>query len=146
MKEDENKTVVHVVDGKIVLEDPIVVAIIQVNGKACCKETFDLNADRIEHFKNRITEKGLDSKDVVIVVINVDDPHGGPIADALMPNFNWQEIRDRDEIPFARGIAMREGIEKIINGFDKAASKKLKKTTGVAVVVVDHGVAEIFSV
>ncbi|MCX6823154.1 MAG: hypothetical protein NTX91_04155 [candidate division SR1 bacterium] len=30
MKEDENKTVVHVVDGKIVLEDPIVVAIIQV--------------------------------------------------------------------------------------------------------------------
>ncbi|MCX6823153.1 MAG: hypothetical protein NTX91_04150 [candidate division SR1 bacterium] len=41
---------------------------------------------------------------------------------------------------------MREGIEKIINGFDKAASKKLKKTTGVAVVVVDHGVAEIFSV
>lgn len=41
---------------------------------------------------------------------------------------------------------MREGIGEAIAIFDKEASKKLKKTTDVAVVVVDHGVAEIFSV
>lgn len=146
MKKNKNQAVVREIDGQLVLDDPMALRMIQINGKCNCEATFDLNADRVEHFKNRIAEKQLNSKDVVIVVINVDDPHGGPIADMLMPNFAWQEIRDRGEVPFARGLAMREGIEEVIKIFDKEASEKLKNTTGIAVVVVDHGVAEIFPV
>ena len=146
MKKSKNQAVVHEINGQIVLEDPVAVAVIHAVKKNNCKSTFDLNVDRVQHFKNRIVEKQLNSKDVVIVVINVDDPHGGPIADMLMPNFNWQEIRDRREVPFARGLAMRKGIGEAIAIFDKEASKKLEKIIGVAVVVVDHGVAEVFSV
>jgi len=87
----------------------------------------------------------MTAKDAVITVINVDDVHGGPIADALMPGFNWQEIRDRGEVPFARGLAMREGVQGLLGTFDKEAADKLRNMTDVAVVVVDHGVAEIFS-
>jgi len=62
-----------------------------------------------------------------------------------MPGFNWQEIRDRGEVPFARGLALRDGIQAIIETFDSEAATKLLKMNEVAVVVVDHGVAEIFS-
>jgi len=87
---------------------------------------------------------GRSPSSVVIVLINVDDVHGGPIAEALMPGHDWQEYRDRGELPVARGLAGREGIEAVLADFDKEAAVKLKVTKGIAVVVVDHGVAEIF--
>lgn len=78
------------------------------------------------------------------MILNVDDVHGGPLADALMPGHNWQEIRDCGEVPFARGLAMRDGIQNAISAFDEEAATKLKDMTDVAVVVVDRGVAEVF--
>ena len=86
----------------------------------------------------------MTAEQAVIVILNVDDVHGGPLANALMPEYNWQEIRNRGEIPFARGLAMREGIQEVLDIFDKEAATKLQNMTDVAVVVVDHGVAEIF--
>lgn len=62
-----------------------------------------------------------------------------------MPGNNWQEYRDRGEVPFARGLAERDGITEAVSTFDKEAGMKLSLMTDVAVVVVDHGVAEIFS-
>ncbi|TSC69826.1 MAG: hypothetical protein G01um101470_953, partial [Parcubacteria group bacterium Gr01-1014_70] len=106
---------------------------------------FELNADRVAHFKRRLTERGMTADQAVIVLLNVDDVHGGPLADALMPGYNWQEIRDRGEIPFARGLAMREGIQRALGTFDKEAAEKLQGMTDVAVVIVDHGVAEVFA-
>jgi hypothetical protein len=80
----------------------------------------------------------------VIVILNVDDKNGEDIAEILMPNYNRQEIRDRGETPFARGLTTREGMEKIISYLDKEAETKLKQMEGIAVVVVDHNVVEIF--
>lgn len=144
-KTDSNMAIVRKIDGQLVLDDPVALAIIQANGKQNCHNTFTLNADRVKHFKNRLAEKNMTAKDAVIVILNVDDIHGGPIADALMPGFNWQEIRNQGEVPFARGLAMREGIQEILRGFDEEAAKKLQEMSEVAVVVVDHGVAEIFA-
>jgi hypothetical protein len=141
--------VVREIDGQIVLDDPEALVIIQAvnihNGKENCRNTLGMNADRVEHFKNRLAERSMTANDAVIVLLNVDDVHGGPLADALMPGYNWQEIRDRGEIPFARGLAGREGIQEILGGFDEEAAKKLQAMSGVAVVIVDHGVAEIFA-
>ncbi len=134
------------INGETVLVDPVGYAVIQAVEKCNCKATFKMNLDRIKHFKDRIVEKGLDPKTIVIVAINVDDPHGGPIADVLMPGFNWQEIRDEGKIPFARGLAQRDGMKEILETFDKEASKKLETILENAVIVVDHGVAEIFRV
>lgn len=132
------------IDGQLVLDDPDALAMIQAVGKHNCKGTLDMNADRVVHFKNRITEKGLTSADAVIVLLNVDDTNGEMLADVLMPDFDWQQIRDRGEVPFARGLADRKGIEESLGFIDKDAATKLRDMTDVAVVVVDHGVAEVF--
>ncbi len=132
-------------NGEIVLVDPEVIAVIGAVGKYNCKNTLEINSDRVDHFKQRLTERGMTADEAVIVLLNVDDVHGGPLADVLMPGHDWQEIRDRGEVPFARGLAVRNGIQQALGIFDEDAAMKLKGMTEVAVVVVDHGVAEVFA-
>jgi len=134
------RTTVFVVSGQIVIDDPF----IRTLNKQKCYDTYVLNKDRVEHFRQRVVDRELTPDEVVIVVINVDDINGGPIADILMPGFNWQEIRDQGQIPFARGLATREGMQEIITYFDAEAGEKIRSKKDLAVVVVDHGVAEIF--
>lgn len=137
--------VVREVGGQLVLDDPEALAVIRAVNKHNCKNTLELNADRVVHFKNRLAERGMTANQAVIVLLNVDDVHGGPLANILMPGQNWQEIRDRGEVPFARGLAMRDGIQEALSAFDKDAATKLQGMNDVAVVVVDHGVAEVFT-
>ena len=142
---DATGVVVREVDGQLVLDDPVAVAIISAVEKHNCRNTLELNADRVEHFKRRLTERGMTPDQAVIVLLNVDDIHGGPLADALKPGHNWQEIRDKGEVPFARGLAMRDGIQEALGAFDKDDATKLQSISDLAVVVVDHGVAEVFA-
>lgn len=142
---DATGAVIREVDGQLVLDDPVAVAVISAVEKHNCRNTLELNADRVEHFKRRLTERGMTPDQAVIVLLNVDDVHGGPLADVLMPGHNWQEIRDKGEVPFARGLAMRDGIQEALGAFDKDAATKLQSMSDVAVVVVDHGVAEVFA-
>ena len=144
-KDDYPRAVVREIDGQLVLDDPDAVAVIHAVEKHNCRNTFEMNADRVAHFKRRLAERDMTADQAVIVLLNVDDVHGGPLADALMPGHNWQEIRDRGEIPFARGLAMREGIQGVLGTFDKEAAEKLQGMTDIAVVVVDRGVAEVFA-
>jgi hypothetical protein len=144
--EDPSATgaVVREVNGQLVLDDPVAVGVITAVGKVNCRYTLELNADRVRYFKARLSERGMTAQQAVIVLLNVDDPHGGPLADDLIPGHNWQEIRDRGEAPFARGLAMRDDIQEALDAFDNVAASKLKGMTDLAVVVVDHGVAEVF--
>jgi hypothetical protein len=141
---DEPQARVEVVDGQVILHDPAALAVMKAVGRLNCRNTFELNKDRIRHFDGRIAEKGLTWKDAVIVVLNVDDINGGPIAEVLMPGMDWQAYRDRGEVPFARGLAGRQGIEDIIGLIDPEIAEKLKAITSVAAVVVDHGAVEVY--
>lgn len=143
---DAQGAVVRKIKGKLVLDDPEARAIINVVAKQNCRAVLEQNVDRIEHFKRRIIERNMTADQVVIILVNVDDVHGGPLADALMPGHNWQEIRDQGQIPIARGLAQRAGIQNAIAVFDKEAATKLQDTKEVAAVVVDQGVAEVFAV
>lgn len=143
-KDNESAARVEEIDGKPVLIDPAAIGLIKAVAKSNCKVTHDLQIDRIKHFKNRMVELKSDPAEVLIIIANADDVHGSVIANALMKGFNWKEIRDRGEIPFARGLALREPIQEMLALFDPEAAEKLEKTQGVAVVVVDHQVAEIF--
>jgi len=142
---DATGAVVREVNGQMILDDPVAIAVIKAVSKANCRNTLELNADRVKHFKSRLAERGMTPYETVIVLLNVNDVHGGPLADVLMLGHNWQEIRDKGEVPFARGLAMRDGIQKALVAFDEDAAKKLQNISDVAVVVVDHGVAEVFS-
>jgi hypothetical protein len=141
---DKPRAVVREVDGQLVLDDPEALAVARAVAKHNCKGTLELNEERVQHFKKRVTERGDSTTEVVIVLLNVDDSLARPIADVLMPNFNWQEIRDRGEVPFARGLAGRAGLQAIVDELDTDAGKKLREIDGLAVVVVDHQVVEVF--
>lgn len=137
---------VHVIDGQIVLEDPTAVGMIRAVGKHNCIGTMESQTDRVAYFEKRMEQRGDNPDAVVIVLINVDDTElSRGIADTLMPRHDWQVYRDEGEIPFARGLAGREGIQGMLDDFDKEAAAKLTELAGqVAVIVFDHGVAEVF--
>ncbi|SRR6266568_779549 len=141
---DQPRAVAREIDGNLVLDDPDALAFARAVEKQNCRGTLDMNADRVAHFKNRLVERGLTPQEVVITVINVDDPHGAVLAEALMPGHDWQAYRDRGEVPFARGLAGREGVQGFLDAIDEEAATKLRDMTDPSVVVVDHGVAEIF--
>jgi hypothetical protein len=140
----KDAAIVRQVGGQLVLDDPMAVGVITAVGKHNCKATLEANADRVAHFKQRLSDRGMTAADAVIVLLNVDDPNGAVLADVLMPGHNWQEIRDRGEVPFARGLAMREGIQEALAALDPEAAAKLREMTEVAVLVLDHQVAEVF--
>ena len=117
---------------------------IQITSKQKCRETLELHLDRVEHFKRRFRKLGMTVNQAVIVVVNVDDVHGGILANILMPGYNWQKIRNQGGIPFANGLAKRDGIQAALETFDNKAAKKLQDMATLAVVVVDHSVAEVF--
>jgi hypothetical protein len=121
-------------------------AIIHIGKPNCCN-TLELPVDCVEHFRNRLAERGITVAEAVIVLLNVDDINGGPLADVLMPGHNWQEpeVRDRREVPFIRGLVMRDFIEEALDAFDKEAAMKLKGIRGLAVVVVNSGAAAVFT-
>jgi hypothetical protein len=137
---------VREVDGLLVIDDPDAVAVIAAIGKVNCTGTLEHQRERVEYFKGRMAARGFGPKDVVIVLLNVNDDYGGAVADVLMPlsGAAWDEMRARGEIPFARGLADRTALTEIVSEFDPDCAAKLRGISGVAVVVMDHGVVEVF--
>jgi len=148
MSDDNREATVREVDGKLVLDDPVsrevIAAVGRHNARQGCARTMEANRERVGHFVRRVTELGRSPSEVVIVVACVDDVNGRELANALMPYFDWQAIRDRGEVPFARGIAMRKGVEEFVSLIDTDAGLKLSLWDDLAVVVIDHGIAEVY--
>lgn len=144
----EPEAYISKVDGKLVLVDPMACSIIDAinsHNKSLCRSTLKLQLDRVKHFARRVRELARRPSEVVIVLLNVDDPQGGAVADILMPGHDWQQFRDRGEVPFARGLAEREGIQGILDEIDPLEGQKLREAWAVnTVVVMDHGQVEVF--
>lgn len=138
------RAIVREVDGKLVLDDPDALAVVRAVAKHNCRALFDLNLERVAHFRDRVDVLGYNAETIVIVLINVDDGHGVILAEALMPGTNWDEYRSRGETPVARGLAVRAGVQDFVDVVDPDAGAKLRDHHDLAVVVVDHGVVEIF--
>lgn len=132
------------IDGQMVLIDPMGTAMITAVAKHNCWNTLLANLERVKHFERRISELQRSPQEVIIVVLNVDDPHGAVLADVLMPETDWQAFRERGEIPFARGLATRKGIEDAVTMLDEIEGEKLRNIDGVAAVVVDHGTVSVY--
>lgn len=145
MSEKNPTAKVKQVNGRLVLEDST--ACNFVIAKHNCLKTFEVNIDRINHFVTRLSDLKKTPQNTVIVIINVDDNIGKALAEALMPGFNWQPIRDRGEVPIARGLADRQGMSDAINLFDADAAAKLRSNPDtLCVIIVQEGVAEIFNI
>lgn len=145
---------ITVENGQVVLHDPaaegIIAAVKQHNRDISyenCKKVFELNAESVERFKSRFTKGVYNSSEYCIVIIQVDDPYGGPISDVLMPDCNWQSLRDQGLEPMARGIADRAFMRSAIAAFDQEAvsDQDMLKDDLIAIVVA-QGVARVFAV
>lgn len=136
------RATVRTVHGKLVLEDPDALAVIRAVKVA---NVFAAQRERVAHFVRRAAELGRRPADVVIVLLAVDDPAGAELAEHLMPGTDWQSIRDCGEVPFARGLAGRAGIEGIVDELDPAQAIRLRAMPCLAVVVVAHGGVGVFA-
>jgi len=141
----EPRAVVKEVNGQLILDDPDAHAMAKAIDKLNCKTTLNLSADQVAHYQKRAVELSHTPETIVIAIIHVDDNHGGPLAETLMPNGNWQEFRDRKEKPLLRGLVGREFMQDALRFFDQEAADKLRTMQELAVVVIDFNVAEVFT-
>lgn len=138
---------VEVVDGKLVLIDPDACEVIEAVEKINCRGTLELQWDRVQHFTRRIKERGLDPNAVVILLLNVNTELGSIFADITVPGYNWQEIRDRGEVPYARGLALRDGIQGSLNHLKMGDDLNSAVDPSMAtVIVMDYGTVAVFQV
>lgn len=113
--------------------------------KGACLTTLRESAERVTHFVGRIATLGKTTAEVVVVLLRVDDPHGGPLSEALMPGYDWAPVRAMGMVPYARGLAGREGIQETVDLIDAEVGARLREMVDVPVVVVmDRGVCEVF--
>lgn len=71
---------------------------------------FQPNRERLEHIAFKATKRGLAPNEFIAVAIDVDDPSWSEVVNTLMPDHDWQAIRDRGEKPVARGTVLGDGI------------------------------------
>ncbi len=90
--------------------------------------------DRLQSMRRRALELG----ERVVICIDVDDPAWRPLVDALMPDADWQSIRDRGERPIARGVVPLAMIADLVADTYPAAGKV--ETVGSIVVFAAGGV------
>jgi hypothetical protein len=148
--EDLPQAYVEVVNDQLVLVDPVAAGVIQAlqqfkGNVGTCRHTLEIQLERVVHFTRRIRELGKNPIEVTIVLLNVEDPWGGLMADILMPGHDWQPYRDRGEVPFARGLAGREGMQGVLDELDPKEGAKLREAGPVVtVIVMDHGEVKVF--
>lgn len=135
--------------GGVAIVDDTAAAVARSVAAARCRDTFEGQRARVDHFRRRILERGDVPWQTCIVLLNVDDPNGGPIARALMPGneTEWAALRLQGLLPFARGLAVTEGIVAALEAFAPEAATGLRGLVAgnkVPCVVVDHGGAAAF--
>lgn len=114
------------------------------NSRERCKLILNGQLDRVEYFKERMDATDRDPREWAILLCHVDDKHGREIAEALMPGYDWNPIRATGAMPIARGFVNRVWIHGLLETFDPSAAKALEGVYGKAVIVIAHGVAEVY--
>jgi hypothetical protein len=129
----------------LVLIDHDALAMIEGADRAACLHTAMLHYKRIQHFASRITERGQTGADVIITVLNGDDPVGARVARLLMPP-NWEApLRAKGMTPFARGLALRTGMQEVLEDRAPETAATMKAIEGIVVLVADHCTINVFS-
>ena len=109
---------------EMILRDPAVAGLMRAVAENDCSLFFQANADRVEHFRRRLQERGLSPKEHCMVVADVDDEFGRLIADATMPGHDWNQYYIQSMKPVARGLVDRVWLEGVIEAFDKNAAEQ----------------------
>lgn len=127
------------IDDDGVLHDPTALAVIEAVERHNIRNTLDaFHGERVKHFMRRIAELGRSPADVMILIACVDDKLGAKVADQVMPGFDWDAIRARGQVPFARGLVERAGFQELLDRVDPERGRELRAIAGVALLVADR--------
>jgi hypothetical protein len=72
---------------------------------------FQYNERRLAQLAYQMTSKGFSLGDFYIVCIDVDADAWRPLVEEIMPGHDWQQYRDRGEMPMLRGAVGTEYLE-----------------------------------
>lgn len=142
---------VREIDGQLVLDDPDSIAVITAIERENVRQLIASpeQRDRIAHFVKRIAvrapELGLQEHELTVVHLCVDDPNGAALADELMPGHDWNGIRAAGQVPYARWIAVRDGLQALLDEVFPGIAPTLREIPGIAVVAMDRGVVAVFA-
>jgi hypothetical protein len=142
------RATVREIDGQLVLDDPDALAVARAVARENVRRLLITPEvrERIRHFAGRIKEPHADEGTRLLIVwLCVDDPSGAAIAEILMPGHDWSAIRARGEVPFARGLAERAGVQAMLDSVTPTAGAELRAIEGIAVLAVDRGIGAVFA-
>lgn len=110
-----------------------------------CRIFLADSAGRLAHFARRAVERGGPPELLAIAVLEVDDPLGRALADRLMPGHDWQAYRDRGETPVGRGLTLREGMQGVVDLFDRKLGRAVREVPAgcLPVIVVAGGTVAV---
>jgi hypothetical protein len=116
-----------------------------VPGDELRDEIFYKNRERLCELASRaVFVHGKDSDKVAVVAVQVDDPFWGHLADALMPDADWEAIRAQGMEPLARGSVEWSTIEVICEFCPDVSGLLARPSTAgtvYALVLAENGVA-----
>jgi len=146
---DRPRAIIREIDGQLVLDDPDALAVMQAVERENLRRLISgvpEMRDRVRHFAGRIHDPhGDDGTRWTIVMLCVDDPNGAKLADLLMPGHDWDAIRARGEVPWARGLADRATFQEMFDSVAPEVGKALRAIDGIAVIAADRGIITVFA-
>ena len=110
---------------------PATTTLAKITAKEDCARTLGINHNHVLELKAKAATLNLSHESVVILILNTDDPNGNKMA-SLVSNH---------EPRLSYGIADRSWAAGALMSFDLRALSSLNKTTSLAVIAVDRGVA-----
>lgn len=148
---------VEMIDGQIVLIDPVAAGMIRAVARHNCFLSAQLHRERLGHFARRITELGRNPADTIITLLNADDPFGAALAAYLMPRGWDTAIREAGARPWARGLVDRVSLSEffknlaitaqvpLLAGIAMDVVAELDAIPGIAVLIADNDTITAFT-
>jgi hypothetical protein len=107
------------------------------------KRIFDIYCD-INNFKQRMKNGSPLLKNAVVIIANGDDDKGSVLVKLISSEFNSDELWYEGQPFIVCGLAERLKVQTLLKKLDLKVAKKLKKFSGIPVVVSDYDSIEIF--
>lgn len=107
-----------------------------------CNETYEDFIDYINFHKDK--ENSNQIEDAVIIIACFDDLNGRIICNAIDPDHDYQQIRNRGETPYITAVASKKESKEILSLLDSGIEDKLETLTDVPVVIIDYSAIAIF--
>jgi hypothetical protein len=112
------------------------------------EEFFQLNKIQLERIAFNAINKGNNTKDFIVIAIDVDDKYWTELVEYLIPGYDWNQFRRKGERPVARGFvdsSITEYLEKVVPDLAPALKDNLPEGSS-RCIVMGSGGASVYNI